>query len=159
RLRRGSAARRLTGCSDIESRASLTRRGHLGLYWRVVSYPRPSPDDPSGSGLPRVPSLACGGWIMKKRSGFIVVSGAILGSVGALAGCIQPFTAGSGGASAAGGSSGQGGMGGAGTSSSSSGTLAAGACDVAHPDACGSGSFCLVPTCAGAGTCIKFQAD
>src|SRR5262249_44748400 len=31
--------------------------------------------------------------------------------------------------------------------------------DMAHPDACGSGSFCLMPTCTGTGTCIKFQAD
>jgi hypothetical protein len=99
---------------------------------------------------------------MERRSGFIVVACAVLGGSSGLAACIEPFTAGGGGAPTTSTSTGGGGgPSSSSTTSSSASTIIGGACDLAHPDACGGGAYCLVTTCtdSAAGMCVKLQGD
>jgi hypothetical protein len=102
---------------------------------------------------------------MERRSGFIVVLCAVLGGSSTLAACTAPFIPGTGGVTTTSTTTdSQGGSTASSTASvsaSSSSGIIGGACDLAHPGACGNGAYCLVANCnaSAAGMCVRPQGD
>src|SRR5262249_20842223 len=63
------------------------------------------------------------------------------------------------GSGGAGGATASGSAGGQTSTSTTTSTFSGTGCDLLHPDACGSGAYCSIPSCIGAGTCVKVQGD